>query len=223
MAGPLALEGVRALLLPQSSQRSHGIWRDKVMTKAGMIFGSLAIVGLVGAAAVMVENGGFTSLLSSIDERPSVDRSQAPISPAAPLAQSEVEQPGALEPVPAPGTAPLPPPAPAAPVSNDSTSVAKTAPVLDNTGNVPSAQASSRVTAVDVLVPDAENGTRRTALTAEEKEAVARGLKELGLTAANATPASQSEEAATAELNRKALADTFAKEARSKQLQAQSR
>jgi hypothetical protein len=82
------------------------------------------------------------------------------------------------------------------------------------------AQPGTRVTAEDILVPDAANGARRTALSAEEKEAVARGLKELGLTAGAATPSAQSQEAATAELNRKALAD--AAEARAKQLQAQN-
>lgn len=184
------------------------------MTKAGMIFTSLAIVALVGAVAVAVENGGFTTLLSSIATRPSVDRSQTRISSAAPLQQPEVKKPGAIEPVPAPISP--------APVSNDSTSGAKTAPA-DKTGSVPSAQVGSHVTVAEVLVPDAENGARRTALTAEEKEAVARGLKELGITTANATPSSQSEQAATAELNRKALADSFVEEARSKQLQAQNR
>ena len=194
------------------------------MTKTGMIFGGLAIVALVGAVAVAVENGGFTPLFSPTTTRPSVDSSQTPVSSAAP-SRPEVKEPSAIEavPAPAPATAQLPPPTPPALVPEDSKSSAKAAPGLDGTGSVPSAQAGSRVTAADILVPDAENGTRRTALTAEEKEAVARGLKELGLTAANATPASQSEEAATAELNRKALADTFAKEARSKQLQAQSR
>lgn len=193
------------------------------MTKTGMIFSSLAIVALVGVVAVAVENGSFTTLLSSIDTRPSVDRSQTRTSSAAPLEQPEVKQPGAIEPVPAPPTAQLPAPTPPAPVSNDSRSGAKTAPVLDKTGSVPSAQASSRVTAAEGLVPDAENGARRTALTMEEKEAVARGLKELGITAANATLSSKSEQAATAELNRKALADSIADEARSKQLQAQNR
>ena len=173
------------------------------MTKTGMI-SSLAIVALIGAVAVMAaETGGFTTLLSSITPRPSVDRSQTPISSAAPSRQSDVKQPAAIDPVPAPTTAQLPAPASPAPVSNDS----KTAPV----------------TAAEVLVPDAENGTTRTALTADEKEAVARGLKELGLAAANATPSSQSEETATAELNRNALAGSVAEEARSRQLQAQNR
>jgi len=218
--GALSLKGVQTLSLPQSSRRSHGIQREKIMTKTGMIFGSLAIVALVGAVAVAVENGGFSTLLSSITTRPSADRSETRTSSAAPSQPPEVK-PGAIEPAPAP-SAQLPAPTPPARVSNDSRSSAKTAPSLDNTGGIPSAQAGSRVTAADVLVPDAENGARRTALTAEEKEAVARGLKELGITTANATPSSQSEQAATAELNRKALADTLAAEARSKQLQAQN-
>jgi hypothetical protein len=179
------------------------------MTKAGMIFSGLAIVALVGAIAVAMANGGLTTLLSSTATGPGVDRPETRVGSAAPR-QPEVKQPGVIDPVPAP--------TPSAPVSNDSTAGA----ALDATGSVPLGQAGSRVTAADILVPDAENGARRTALTAEEKEAVARGLKELGITAANATPSPESEQAATAELNRKALADTVAEEARSKQLQAQN-
>jgi hypothetical protein len=207
-----------AAIFAAESRHSEG----KIMTKAGMIFSSLAIVALVGAVAIAVENGGFSALLSSIATRPSVDSSQTRVSSAAPLQQSEVKQPGAIEPIPAPPTAQLPAPTPPAPISNDPASGAKTAPVLDNTGSGPSAQAGSRLTAADVLVPDTENGARRTALTAEEKQAVTRGLKELGITTANATPSSQSEQATTAELNRKALADSVAEEARSKQLQAEN-
>jgi hypothetical protein len=196
-----------------------------IMTKTGMIFGGIAIVALIGAVAVAVDNGGFSTLLSPIAARPGVDSPQTRVSSSAP--SPEVKQPGAIEAVPAPATAQLPPPtlpAPVAPapVSPDAGATAKAASGLNGTDNVPSARAGS-VTAAEVLVPDAENGTRRTALTAEEKEAVARGLNELGLTATNATAASQSEQAATAELNRKALAGTLAEEARSKQLQAQSR
>jgi hypothetical protein len=176
--------------------------------KAGTIFSGLALVALVGAVVVMVDNGGFTTLLSSSTTRPSVDPSQTRTSSATPSPQAEVKQPGAIDPVPAPPAAQLPAPTPPAPVSND-------------LGSVPPAEASGRVTAAEVLVPDAEN--RRTALTAEEKEAVARGLKALGLTAANPAPSSQSEQAATAELNRNALARSVAEEARSKQLQAQNR
>ena len=178
--------------------------------KTGMIFG-LAIVALVGAVAVL-ESSGFTTLLSSSDTGPSVDRSEPRVSSAAPVQQPEAKQPGAIEPVPAPPAAQLPAPPPPAPVSNDATTSAQTAP---------SAPAGGRVTAADVLVPDAESGAR-TALTAQEKDAIARGLKELGLTATSATPSAQSEEAATAELNRKALADGAAAEARAKQLQAQT-
>jgi hypothetical protein len=187
--------------------------------KTGMIFG-LALVALVGAVAVAVENGGFSTLLSSIAPGSSADRSQTRISSATPSPQPEVTQPGAIEPVPAPPAAQLPAPTPPAQVANGSTSSAKTAPVLDKAGTVPSAQAGGRVTAADILVPD-ENGTGRTALTAQEKDAIARGLKELGLTATSATPSPQSQQAVTAELNRKALADAEA--ARSKQLQAQNK
>lgn len=222
------IESVRALLSPQSSRRSHGIRRDKVMTKSGMILSSLAIVALIGAVAVAVEYGGFTTLFSSVATDPGVDGSQTRVGSAAPSQPSDVEPPGAIEPapappaaaqLPAPPTAQLPAPTPPAPVPNDSAASA----VLDQTGSAPSAQAGSRVTAADILVPDAETGARRTALTAEEKEAIARGLKELGLTTANAPASSQSEQAATADLNRRALAGGFAEEARSKQLQAQSR
>jgi hypothetical protein len=167
------------------------------MTKAGMIFSSAAIAVLIGAIAVTVANGTFTALLSSIVTRPSVVRTQTPVISAAPLQQPEVKQSGAIEPVPAP--------APPARVSNDSTSGAKT---LDRTGSVPSAQAGGRVTPEDVLVPDAEQ--KRTALTAEEKAAVARGLKELEITPADATPSAPAEQVATAELNRKVLADSAA-------------
>lgn len=200
------------------------------MTKTGMIVSGLALVALVGAVAVAVETGGFTTLLSSVTTGP--DGDQTDISSAAPLREPEVEQPGTIEPVPAPAPAPatapatataqLPAPTPPASVSNDSTSGAETAPVLDETGSTPSAQAGGRVTAAEILVPDAESGATRTPLTADERDAVARGLRELGLTAANATPTSQSEQAATAELNRKALADSIAQEARARQLQAQS-
>jgi len=167
--------------------------------KAGIIF--IAIVAVVGAIAYTVAGGDFTTLVSSITG-PSADRAQKTVSSAAPARQPEVKQPGAIEPPPAPRTAELPAPTPPAPVANDSTSGAKTAPA-------------------DILVPDAATGTR-TALTAAEKEAVARGLKELGLAAANATASSPSEQAATAELNRKGLADRAAEEARAKQVQAQS-
>jgi hypothetical protein len=189
------------------------------MTKTGMIFSSLAIVALIGAVAVAVESGGLATLFSSTATGPSVDRSQTPFGPAAPSQQSELTQPGAIEPVPPPPAAQLPAPTAPAPVPDASTSGA----VLDTTGSVPSAQAGSRVTAADVLVPDAGNAARRTALTAEEKEAVARGLKELGITTADAPPSSQSEQAATAELNRRALTGSVAEEARSIQLQAQDR
>jgi hypothetical protein len=89
---------------------------------------------------------------------------------------------------------------------------------LETTGSVPAAQAGG-VTAADILVPN-ETGAGRTALTAQEKEAVARGLKELGITTASAPAGPQSPQAVTAELNRKALADAEA--ARSKQFQAQN-
>jgi hypothetical protein len=184
------------------------------MTKTGMFFGGLAIVALVGAVAVAVENGGLTTLFSSTATSPGVDRAETPITSEAPARQPGVEQPGAIEPVPAPSTAQLPPPPTAqlpaptspAPVSSDPTSVASTAPAR----------------AADVLVPDAGNAARRTALTAEEKDAIARGLKELGLSTASATASPQSERAITAELNRKALADRVAEAARSEQLQAQN-
>jgi hypothetical protein len=184
------------------------------MAKAGIIFGSLAIVALVGAVAVTAGYDGFTTLFSS-SSTPSVDPSQTRTSSAAPSRQPEAVQPGAIEPLPSPPAAQLPAPTPPAPPASASTSA-------DKTGSVPSAQGDSRVTAADILVPDAERGANRTALTAEEKDAVARGLKELGITAATATASSQSEQAATAELNRKALAGSVAEEARSKQLQAQN-
>jgi hypothetical protein len=194
------------------------------MTKTGMIFSGLAIVAVIGAVAIAVEYGGFTTLRSSIATDPSVDPSQTRVSSAAPSQQSEVEQPGAIEPVPAvpvpaPATAQLPDPTPPASVPDDSTSSV----VLDQTGSAPLAQASSRATAADILVPDAETGATRTALTAQEKDAVARGLRELGLTAAGTPGFSQAEEATTAELNRKSLTGGFAEEARSEQLQAQTR
>lgn len=188
---------------------------DRIM-KVGIILGSLAIVALLGAVAV---TAGYGDFLSSIVTGPKADR----ITSAAPSRQPGAQQPGAVQPVPPPPTAQLPPPAPPAPVANDSASSAKTASAADKAGGAPSAQAGTRVAAEDILVP-AENGARRTALTAEEKAAVARGLKELGLTTANATSSPQSEQATTAELNRKALAGSVAaEEARSQQLQAQNR
>jgi hypothetical protein len=193
------------------------------MTKAGIIFSSVAIATLIGAVAVTVANGTLPALFSFIVTRPSIDRTQTPIGSAAPFGQPEVAQSGAIETVPAPRPAQLPAPIPSAPVSNDSSSGAKTAPVLDKTGSVPPAQAGGRVTAAEVFVPAAEKGLMpwRTALTAAEKAAVARGLKELENTAANSTPAAPAERAATAGLNRKFLADGAAGEARAKQLQAQ--
>jgi hypothetical protein len=181
------------------------------MAKAWIIFGSLAIVALVGAVAVTAGYDGFTTLLSS-SSTPSVDGSQTRTSKAAPSGQPEAGQPGAIEPLPSPPAAQLPAPAPPASASTSA----------DTTGSVPSAQGGGRVTAADILVPDAD-GANRTALTAEEKDAVARGLKELGITAATETSPSQPEQAATAELNRKALAGSVAEPARSKQLQAQNR
>jgi len=173
------------------------------MIKVGIIFGTLAIVALVGAVAVTAGYRGF----SPIATRFTIDRSETRATSAAASRQAEVKQPGAIEPVPSPA-------APRASVSNELTSTAKTPPVLDKTG--------SATSAAEVLVPDPENGARRTALTADEKEAVARGLKELGIGTANATQSSQSEWTATAELNRNAPADSVAEEARSKRLQAQN-
>jgi hypothetical protein len=58
---------------------------------------------------------------------------------------------------------------------------------LDKTGRVPSAQQAD-VTRAHVVVPAGKAATSRTALTAAEKAAVARGLKELEIAAANKTP-----------------------------------
>lgn len=194
--------------------------------KAGIILGSLALVALLGAVAVTTGYGGF---FSSVVTSPKADRPETRTSSAAPSRQPDVQQPGAIQPVPPPPAAQLPPPAPPAPLANDSASSAKTASASDKTGRVPSAQAGGRrVAAEDILVPD-ENGAKRTALSAEEKAAIARGLKELGITESgrttvNARSAPQSEQAATAELNRKALAGTLAEEARAQQqAQAQNR
>jgi len=148
------------------------------MTKAGMIFSGAAIVVLIGAIAVTVANSTFRLGRVTMDERRAVDRTQTPINSAASFQQPEVKQSGVLESVPAP--------APPARVSNDPTSRARTAPVLDKTGSVASAQAGGRVTGAEVLIPDAER--RRTALTAAEKAAVDRGLKELEITATNNPP-----------------------------------
>ena len=160
------------------------------MIKVGIIFGTLAIVALVGAVAVTAGYSGF--LLSPIATRFMVDRSETRASSLAASRQSEFKQPRGITPVPSI-------PASRAPVSNESMFTAKTPPFLDTTG--------SATSAAEVLVPDPENGARRTALTADEKEAVARGLKELGIGTANATPS-------TAEFDRIAPADSVAEEDR---------
>jgi hypothetical protein len=129
-------------------------------------------------AAVIVMAFGLWALLPSMLTRPGVDPTPADTLPA-PI-PTQVEPFADLQPVPVPE--PLPAPAAPAPVSNDSASVANTAPVLDERGRIPSApQAGSRVGGADVLVPGAAKGTAasRTTLTAAEQAAVARGLKEL--------------------------------------------
>jgi hypothetical protein len=140
-------------------------------------------------AAVIVIAFGFTALLPSMFTRSGVDPTLTGTLPA-PIHPTQIEPFADLEPVPVPEQ--LPAPAPPAPVSNDSTSVAKTAPALDKPGNVPSAQqAGGRVRGAEGIVSGAAKGetANRTALTAAEQEAVARGLKELEKTAAiNAQP-----------------------------------
>jgi hypothetical protein len=161
----------------------------KVMTKAGMIVGSVAIV-LVGAIAVTLANSTFRLGRVPMDERSTVERTQTPLVSTAPFQKPEFTQSDGIDPLTASA-----PPAP-----NDSTSAAKTA-TLDQTVSVPSAQAGSPVGGAEVLVPDAEQ--RRTALSSAEKAAIARGLKELELTAV-----------VTAEFN---LNDRVAEEARTEQ------
>jgi hypothetical protein len=137
-------------------------------------------------AAVIVIAFGFTALLPSMFTRSGVDPTLTGTLPT-PIHPTQIEPLADLEPVPVPEQ--LPAPAPPAPVSNDSTSVAKTEPVL---GHVPSAQqAGGRVRGAEGIVSGAAKGetANRTALTAAEQEAVARGLKELEKTAAiNAQP-----------------------------------
>jgi hypothetical protein len=135
-------------------------------------------------AAVIVIAFGYTALLPSMFTRSGVDPTLTGTLPA-PIHPTQIEPFADLEPVPVPEQ--LTAPAPPAPVSNDSTSVAKTAPVLDQPGNVPSAQqAGGRVRGAEVIVSGAAKGAaaNRTALTAAEQAAVARGLKELEKTAA---------------------------------------
>jgi hypothetical protein len=153
------------------------------MTKAGMIFSSAAIAVVIGAVAVTMANGSFTALLSSIGASPSVDRAQTPTISAAPVQQPEVNQSGAIEPLPAPPPAQLP--APAAPAPVDTASVAKTAPALDQTGSIPAEQANRPLTAAEILLLEAKRGsTLRTPLTVAEKAGVERGLKQLDIRAA---------------------------------------
>jgi len=160
-----------------------------------MIFSSFAIVVLSGAIVVTLAHSTFRLRRITMDERRAVDRTETPMISATPFQQPEVPQSDAIDPVPAP--------APRAPVSTDARSGAKTATVLDKTGSVPSAQAGGRVTDAEVLVPDAEQ--RRTALTAAEKAAVVRGLKELEIAAV-----------ATSELDPKYLTNSVDEEARAK-------
>jgi hypothetical protein len=195
----------RVLTDQREANPGRRVPRVGLMIKLGIVFGTLAIIALLGAVAVTSGYRGFS--FSPTGTRFIVDRSETRATSAAASRQAEVKQPGAIEPVPAR-------PAPRAPVSNESTSYAKTSPVLDKTGSATSAR--------EVLVPDPENSARRTALTADEKEAVARGLKELGIGTANAMPSSQSEWTATPEFNRDAPADSVTEEARSKRLQAQN-
>ena len=139
-------------------------------------------------AAVIVIAFGFTALLPSMFTRSGVDPTLTGTLPT-PIHPTPIEPFADREPVPVPEQ--LPASAPPAPVSNDSTSVAKTAPVLDKLGNVPSAQqAGGPVRGAEVIVSGAARAAAsRTALTAAEQEAVARGLKELEKTAAiNAQP-----------------------------------
>jgi len=149
-------------------------------------------VGTIAAtmAGVIVVGFALTALLPSILTRDGVDSTATAVAPPASVEPFQTEQFGAIQPVPGPDPAQQPAPVQPAPVSNDSTSVAKTAPVL-KTGSVPSEkQAGGRVTGAEVLVPNAGKGaaTGRTDLTAAEKAAVARGLKELKNTAAINAP-----------------------------------
>lgn len=135
-----------------------------MMIKLAIMFGTVAILALLGAIAVTAGYRGF--LLSPIVTPFTVDRSETPAASAPASRLAAVKQPGAIEPIPSS-------PAARAPVSNESTSTGDTSPVFGETG--------SATSAAEALVPDRENGGRRTALTADEKEAVARGLKELGI------------------------------------------
>ena len=147
------------------------------------------------ATAVVAMGFMFAVFLPSILTRPSADftrtRSGAPavrqlkIEPLSTTQRAQVAAPPPAPTVAAPPPAPAAPapavPAPAASVSN-SASVAKSAPVASKEASAPTAkQAGNRARGAQALVPaDGKAATTsRGALTAAEKAAVDRGLKEL--------------------------------------------
>jgi len=128
-------------------------------------------VGTIAAtmAGVIVVSFAGTALLPSILTRDPIASTTIAIAPPA-------VQPHPTE-LPAPG---LP-----APASNDAKSVATTAPVLRPTSVPPARQAGGRTAAV---AAPRRPATTRSALTAEEKAAVERGLRELEKAAGQTKP-----------------------------------
>ncbi len=142
-------------------------------------------VGTIAAtmAGVIVVSFAGTALLPSILTRDPIEATTIAIAPPA-VQPRPPEQVGAIQPV--PDARPVQQPAPElpAPASNDAKSLATTAPALRTT-SVPAAKQAGGRTAV---AAPRRPATTRSALTAEEKAAVERGLRELEKAAGQAKP-----------------------------------
>jgi hypothetical protein len=150
---------------------------------------SLSDRTIIAIAAVVIAIGfAFTALLPTMFERRSVD-STARVTPPTAARPAQTEQFGATQPVPNPAPAQVQAPALPAPVSNDSTSVAKTAPVSNTTGSAPSEkQAVGRATVAAPSPSTGKTTSGEIALTADEKAAVDRGRQALEKKAPAAAP-----------------------------------
>ena len=137
------------------------------------------------AAAVIVFGLAFTAILPSLLTRNPVEYTAGVITPAPSAPPAEAQLPSVAQPLPGPPPAQAPEVLPPEAASNEAT-VAETAPALSDSAptDVP-ADGGARE---QVLLPSAGKAAGRTPLTAEETEAVNRGLQALAKGAATKGP-----------------------------------
>jgi hypothetical protein len=138
------------------------------------------------AAAVIILGLAFTAILPSLLTRNPVEYTAGVITPAPSAPPAEAKLPSVAQPLPGPPPAQAPEALPPEAASNEATSVAETAPALSDSAptDVP-ADGGARE---QVLLPSAGKAAGRTPLTAEEAEAVNRGLQALAKGAATKGP-----------------------------------